>query len=702
MTQHIGVLLCTCDGKIEERVDVDALPYVMRANRDVALVQKMPHLCASDGIQQAAGAIRQHHLDRVVVAACSARLQTHALRDACAHAGVNSNHFACVDWREGCVDAHAESRPVITGKAIDLIQMGVARVANAYPAQPAVADISPHVLVLGGGTAGLTAASTLADSGIEVTLVEREKELGGQQLPSTLNGSAEAHQKLIDDVLANPKIHVLHSSRLAAVGGRIGKRQVKLANGKNPSTAEFEVGAILVATGAAEYSSAMLYRHDGNRVVTLSEFESRISSLHSPSSIVYILCAGSRDDNITYCSNVCCLDSLKQAIHVMHTQPASKITILFRDLCLNGDPANEEIVRDARRLGIEFVRYSPTIPPRVSKEAVTVHDEMTRASRTFEYDRLVLATPIVPQHDAARLARQLNLGRDADGFFLDAHHRVRPEGQIDPGIFVCGSAHRPVDMETAILQGMTAAARAARFVRQREIRNQGTSAWVDTEVCTGCAQCIDTCAFGAIEMTSPTLTMPEGSTGRAAIDPFLCLECGNCAVACPSKAIDLPSACDAQILAQISCALAARQAGHPTVLVFACHWSGFAAMELAGARHMTYPADVRVIELPCSARLDPLHVLCAFSNGAEKVLLALCPPNECHFGRGNADAERRISNLRAQLAEHGIDPQRLQLAPMLGDDAAAWVKAIDELYAKKSFNLGYRMDVLQINERRHA
>jgi coenzyme F420-reducing hydrogenase delta subunit len=181
----------------------------------------------------------------------------------------------------------------------------------------------------------------------------------------------------------------------------------------------------------------------------------------------------------------------------------------------------------------------------------------------------------------------------------------------------------------------------------------------------------------------------------------LCLACGNCVVACPSKAIDLPSFCDTQIFAQIQAALAANQNDKP-VLVFACRWSGYAAMELAGARRMTYPATVRVIELPCSARLDPLHVLCAFHNGAENVMLALCPPNECHFSNGNASAESRIGILRAQLAAHGVDPQRLYIARMMGDDAEAWVRAIQHVNEKNFFSLGSRMDVMQVNERRHA
>jgi heterodisulfide reductase subunit A len=218
-------------------------------------------------------------------------------------------------------------------------------------------------------------------------------------------------------------------------------------------------------------------------------------------------------------------------------------------------------------------------------------------------------------------------------------------------------------MDTAVHQGRTAAARAARFIARATIERPSTSAVVDPQLCTGCAQCVETCAFDAIQMLPPL----------AHIDPFLCLACGNCVAACPSKAIDLPGASDAQIYAQIDAALARRGDGETRSLIFACSWSGFAAMELAGARRMAYPATTRVVELPCSARLDPLHVLYALLHGADRVTLALCPPGECHYGQGNQFARARLETLRAQLAAHGIAPDRVRSAQMMGDDATAWV-----------------------------
>ena len=707
---RIGIFLCTCDGKIESQVQVDAFQYVMRTNPDVALVQPMATVCLPAGIQSLREAIHQHQLDHVVVAGCPERFQENHLRDECVRAGVNLNHFALVDWREGCALVHGEDRQTVTGKAIDLVQMAVARASKAQPVGQVRVKIEQPVLVIGGGIAGMTAARSLADRGIAVTLLEREGALGGQLRDVPLDGAASAYSETLNAVQAHPNIRVRLNSRVVDVHNLVGNYRVKIcspapseppvalapaseisaaseakrAQSENGGAAprltatEHTFGAIVVATGVQEYRTAVLHRYDGRRVATVGEFESQLRSLSSPASIAYILCAGSRDARVPYCSNVCCLNALNQALRIKRAQPDARVTILFRDLYLLGDESNEEVVLEARRAGVEFVRYALASPPRVGKDAVEVLDELTHAARRIECDHVVLATPLVPHDDAGALTRFLKLPRDEDGFFVDPHYRVRLEQRVEQGVFVCGSAHRPVDIDTAILQGMTAAARAARFIQQREVSRAALGAWVDPQLCTGCAQCVETCAFGAIEMVARTLPRRAEGFDRSIIDPFLCQSCGNCVVACPSKAIDLPGASDAQIYAQIDAALAARHNGTAPVLVFGCQWSGFAAMELAGARGLHYPAQTRAIELPCSARLDPLHVLYAFYNGAASVVLALCPPDECHFGSGNRHAEERIEKLRAELAAHGIAPRRLRVARMMGDDAQAWVRAVDE------------------------
>lgn len=747
-----GVFLCTCDQKIAKNIQVDAIPYVLRGNHEVVVVSPQEHVCLPDGLDALRETIARNKLDHVVVAACPARFQENHLRAACVNAGIAPNNFALVDWREGCAYVHRGDKVQATGKAIDMLQMTLARVTSAVPVEQVTASIEPRVLVIGGGIAGLTAARSIAERGIPVTLVEQDAELGGRVRHIPLNGKTQEFETTRAEVLNNSRIDVKLNTRVVAVSGSVGAYRIELAerhngngngsngaNGANHSTAQIVVGAVVIATGVQEYNDPHLYHHDGRHVVTLGEFE--IQNLESgkrkaesgnakfPEAIVYILCAGSRDERIPYCSNVCCLNALDQAIRVKRAHPETRVTMLFRDLYLLGDELNEETVLEARRLGIEFLRYAETHPPRVIGEMVEVRDTRSGSTQHLYYDRLVLATPLVPHPDAGMIARLFKLSRDEYGFLMDRHWRLPPGMQYERGIFICGGAHQPVDTETATMQALTAAAHATRFISRRALTRPAASARVDPKFCTGCAQCVETCAFDAITMLPHALFAGRGETGHetldcAQIDPFLCLQCGNCVVACPSKAISLPNLDDAQIYAQIDAVLGRqvnkytgtqvdrytgtqgnRDAGTqvdrdtgtqegsasahlstslpvylytsaPVRLVFACHWSGFAAMELAGARRMQYAADTRVIELPCSARLDPMHVLYALLRGADKVLLALCPPDECHYANGNRFAEMRIENLRAQLSAHGIDPKRVRYVRMMGDDAGAWIEAV--------------------------
>ena len=384
-----------------------------------------------------------------------------------------------------------------------------------------------------------------------------------------------------------------------------------------------------------------------------------------------LLCAGQRDDQIPYCSGVCCMTAMRQAQALRTTHPESDVTILYRDLLPYGE-SGEEAISLTQQQGVCFIHYTPDCPPRMTDEGLALSD-----GRVVPCDLLVLATPLIPQKDASTVAALFRIPQDANGFFPNDRVRLRPGEHIDRGVYVAGAAHFPTHVDEATFQGYSVAARALRFINQGTASSRKAIAWVDEELCTGCGTCAETCPYDAIAFEKR-----DGLLYASHIDPLLCKGCGNCVVACPPKAIRLPDATDAQMLAQIEAALRSRNGDGPRILGFCCEWSAYAAAELAGAEQRLYPSCVRLIPVRCSARFDPYHVLWAFLNGADGVFLGGCERGECHYVAGNEFASERITALRSMLTEHGFDRQRLRLAWYAADDGAAFVKRVNEIVAE--------------------
>ncbi|MBL8056435.1 MAG: hydrogenase iron-sulfur subunit [Anaerolineales bacterium] len=287
----------------------------------------------------------------------------------------------------------------------------------------------------------------------------------------------------------------------------------------------------------------------------------------------------------------------------------------------------------------------------------------------------MLALPWGPHPEAARLAALFHLPRDGAGFLRERRERLRPGQARDDGVYVIGGLHQPAEPDEVLLQAYLAGARAGRFLNQGTLPRTAPEARGAAELCTGCAACVPSCPWSAI-----SLQARPGVLSLAQVDARRCTSCGNCAAACPVKAIDLPGAEDAALLAQIEAALAAG----PRVLVFACEWSAYAAADLAGARRQPYPAETRLIRLGCSARLAPDHILWAFLNGAPGVLVGVCPAGECHHGAGNRWAAERVALLQRQLAERGLDPRRLRLEHLPGDDGRRFAEVASAFAAEVS------------------
>jgi heterodisulfide reductase subunit A len=665
---NLGIFICDCGEQISSSLDLNRIQERISDIPGVRCAQRLHYSCSENGLAAIRDVIETYEVERVLVAGCTARTMEPLFKETCESAGLSGDRFELVDIREGCAWVHQSDPEAATSKAEDLIRMGVARVSYRNPRTEVSVEIEPTALVIGGGLAGMTAAINLADANVPVKLVERESALGGMLrdahtlYPQQQTASEYLNEK-IEAVTHHPHIEVLLEKEINEISGTAGRYSV-VANGKasnDDGSLSFDVGAIIVATGAREARPDGLYQYDGKHVVTQLEFEREIheaanESHQLPDRVVMILCAGQRDNTVPHCSNFCCMASLKQAMELKAAKPNAEVAILFRDIYLLGDSLYENELFKAVQSGVKFMRYEPSNPPEVNDGIVVVQDELTGLVNRLPYDRIVLATPLVPQRDSGTVAHLLNTPQDEFGFFPEIRHRLKPEDSPSQGIFVCGAAHFPVDWGQAEFQATSTAFNVLNHLSQGEVSGNANMVGVDEQLCTGCGTCVDVCPFSAISMCTR-----EGLLDLSEIDPMLCAGCGNCVVACPVKAIHPTLDSDPQIYAQIEEALtSASHDDDPRILTFGCEWSSHAAAELAGAKKLAYPVIVRPIQTRCSARFDPLHVLWAFLHGADGVFLGVCPPGKCHYGNGNEHAHNRIKNLYSQLEMGGFDRRRLR------------------------------------------
>lgn len=488
----------------------------------------------------------------------------------------------------------------------------------------------------------------------------------------------------IEELRRQPNVEILVDSRVSEVTGSVGNYHVVVTSDGNDRV--FDVGAIILATGAWVRQPYGLFRYGTSKVITQLELESVLAKgdLHAEQ-MVMILCAGSRDERTAYCSGICCMTALKQALLIKETHPKVRLTLIFRDLHLKGDNAQADIWK-AKELGVDFIQYGSEAALQVTAERVEVYDLLTKQETHLPYDLLALATPIVPQKDATFLASLLKIPLDSHGFSPDIRLRLRPSDYAERGIYVCGAAHYPSDIEETTFQASSAAARAFNFLKQEQVVSEGPVAVVDATLCTGCGSCVEICPFQAINLKEQ-----DGLLSISVVDPLLCKGCGLCAPTCPVKAISLQGSSDPQLMAQIKAILSSEEdRSKPLILGMFCEWSGYAAAELAGARHLQYPPNFRMIPLRCAGRIDPYHILWAFLNGANGVLVGGCPPGKCHYVNGNQQAERRVAKLIDALATRGFEIDRVRLKWFQSDDPSAFVEEISS-FAAQIEDLGPRV-----------
>ncbi|MGQ9681575.1 MAG: hydrogenase iron-sulfur subunit [Anaerolineae bacterium] len=678
--QRAGVFFCLCGGRIGDVLDTQALADEVATWAGVAVARVLPFSCSPVGLQTIASEWHARGLTGVVIAGCSPRLMGSHLRQAWARMDLPAGSIELVDLREGCAGAHAADREGAQAKALDLVRMGLER-CGAEPANCGVeAPIHPGALVIGGGLAGITACLTLAQADVPVTLVERRAHLGGTLLSAhTLypcgTCAAGLVAQRVAELEAEPGVRILRAHTLRSLEGAPGRRIATIepveANGQGPL--KVECGAVIVATGA-RVVSCELPGADPRRVLSQVELEAALRRWEHSSAaasadilptgpVVMLPCALEVD--CRRCGGHGLRVAIKQAMELRTASPETAVTIIHARRCLR--PTEAASYAAASKAGIDLVAAQV----RKATPSQVILSRNSSMDDAVPYGCLIVPSLPAPQSDAAAVARLAGLDQDPDGYLVHTRRRLRPADAIPQGVYLCGAAHGPVDWQTAELQAASAALAAYRYLQMDKLQRSQPVPVVDAAVCSGCAACVGACTLGAIQLV-PT----AGVLALASIDPLLCAVCGSCAAACPTKAITMPRD---TVLAQIRAALSGpRPADQVRIVAFGCEWSGQAAAELAGARSIDYPAQVRLVGLRCAAQCDPVHILWALHCGADGVFVGACPPAECHYAGGSGVARERLEQLRDLLARAGLDARRLRLEWLRCDNASAFAARIGE------------------------
>ena len=556
---RIGVFVCHCGANIGRVVDVPSVVEYASTLDHVVHAQESIFACSTDNAEEIADKIQEKGLNRVVVAACTPRTHEPLFRDTLREGGINPYFFDMANIREHCSWVHSKEKEDATQKAKDIVRMSVARTSRLQPLKESELPVDKRGLVVGGGLAGMTSALSLAEQGFEVYLVEKDTDLGGmaRRIHYTLEGmDVQAYLgDVIRKVYQHPLIHVSTDSTITEASGFVGSFITKVAS--KGTVKEIHHGITIIATGAEEYKPTEYLYGEDDRVLTLLELEEQIAGreerVMNARSLVMIQCVGCRNEDRNYCSRVCCDQAVKNALKLKEINAEMDITILFRDMRTYG--FKEDFYREAADKDVKFIRYEPDGKPQVEAVEeegrpvlrVTLPDYVLGQKLAIDADCLALAAAVIPSATTHEISKLFKASLNPDGFFQEAHVKLRPVDFAADGVFLCGTAHYPKHITETISQAYGAAGRAVTILSKDKLAAGAEIAHVMEELCVGCQGCVDVCPYGAIVYNE--------EKGKAEINEVLCKGCGACAATCPSASIRLDGFRHDQIYAQIEEAL---------------------------------------------------------------------------------------------------------------------------------------------------
>ena len=553
MDPRIGVFICNCGTNIGGVVDVPAVAEYASTLPHVVHVDQNLFTCAQDTQERMKEVIRDEALNRVVVSACSPTTHEPLFQDTLEACGLNRCLFEMANIRNHNSWVHSDNPISATQKAKDLVRMSVARASLLRPLKAKKISINRRALVIGGGVSGMSCALGLADQGFEVVIVEKEPHLGGlsRDLTHTIEGEdiQQYLVELMDAVSHHKNIQVLTEALIVGFSGFKGNFTTEVIVGPAMYERKIDHGVVILATGAREYVPKEYGYGEDDRIMTQIELgnwleEKDASELEN---VVMIQCVGSRNEDFSNCSRVCCQTAVKNALHIKDLNPETNVYILYRDIRTYAMLENH--YREARRRGVIFSRFDRDDPPQVELTGegllVTFKDHVLQRQIMVSANLLALSAGMRAE-DTEELASIVKLPRNQDGYFMEAHVKLRPVDMPSDGMFVCGTAHSPQLISESISQSMAAASRASTFLSQPEITLSVVTAKVDQERCASCLVCVKSCPYDVPKINED---------GVSEIDEALCRGCGICAAECPAKVIELNWYEDDQIMSKVDALL---------------------------------------------------------------------------------------------------------------------------------------------------
>ncbi len=534
---RIGVFVCHCGMNIASVIDVERVVERIRNEPYVVFASHTMFTCSDTSLSDIKEMIHEHRLNRVVVASCTPRTHEPLFCETLKEAGLNPYLFELANIRDQCSWVHSEQPEAATDKAAELVRMAIGRARHLQPLEGGVLDVDQKGLIIGGGLSGMTAALALANQGFKVHLVESSERLGGNlhDIHRTLEGNdvREFTKRLIDQTGRHENIEVLLNTRVTNVTGHIGKFQTAVSS--NGHERELSSGVIIVATGANPVTTSEYLYGQADGVMTQLELETKLCDGDFPGkgkNIVMIQCVGSRNDERPYCSRICCSAAVKNALAIKTQDPDANVFVLYRDVRTYG--FREKYYTAAREAGVVFIRYDKDAAPEVMNNGdllVNVKSPDLPEPIAIEADNVILSTGVeTDRENNGRISDMLKVPLNSDGFYVEAHMKLRPVDFATEGIFLCGLAHSPKLIDENISQARAAAARAATVLSKKQLDVSAQVSYVDQEKCISCMTCVTVCPYSA-----PACNVD----GKGEIEAAKCMGCGICVSECPARAIQL-------------------------------------------------------------------------------------------------------------------------------------------------------------------